>query len=73
MIPDHSLRKLACIAAILSLSALASASAGCSGKEDTRAELVVSSIKVDKGSVELVVGEKTTVKAGAVPDSAFAA
>ena len=69
MIPDHFLRKLACIAAILSLSALASASAGCSGKEDTRAEPVVSSIKVDKGSVELVVGEKTTVKAGAVPDS----
>jgi hypothetical protein len=69
MNPDHFLRKLACIAAILSLSALASASAGCSGKEDTRAEPVVSSIKVDKGSVELVVGEKTTVKAGAVPDS----
>ena len=69
MVTDLSLGKPTGIAVIFAICAFFFVTFGCSGKEDTRAELVVSSIKVDKGSVELVVGEKTTVKAGAVPDS----
>lgn len=57
--------KLFCLSAIIVVIAFP---VGCWGKGETT-NITVSSIKVDKSSVELTVGEKTTVRAGAVPDS----
>ncbi len=57
--------KIFCLTAILIITAYLS---GCWGMGKTT-DITVSYIKVDKSSVELKVGEKTTVSAGAVPYS----